>query len=47
MSEADPELWVCYCGQRAPRSEWFPHEDCDGGRPLAADEITATGGEAA
>lgn len=34
-------LWVCYCGQVAPHGSQFPHRDCQGGRPLTPDEVTA------
>lgn len=30
------ELWVCYCGAVPPLGPDFPHDDCDGGRPLAS-----------
>jgi hypothetical protein len=34
------ELWICYCSVEAERSEYFPHDDCDGGRPLTSEEMT-------
>lgn len=41
MSEPAPGLWVCYCGAVSPWSWSFPHWDCQGGRPLSAEEIAA------
>jgi hypothetical protein len=35
--EESPEYWVCYCGTVAPfNPEVFPHDDCDGGKVIAA-----------
>lgn len=33
--------WVCCCGVIAPKGEFrvFPHDDCDGGRPLTLEEL--------
>jgi hypothetical protein len=31
-----PEYWVCYCGTVEPLVLYvFPHEDCQGGKPIA------------
>lgn len=32
--------WVCCCGMVAPKGEFrvFPHDDCDGGRPLTLED---------
>jgi hypothetical protein len=40
--EASPELWVCYCGVIQPFVRYvFPHEDCQGGKPAAAEGLLA------
>ena len=45
MSETEGTgLWVCYCGEVAPWSWSFPHWNCQGGRPLSPEEITAREG---
>jgi hypothetical protein len=36
--EASPEYWVCYCGTVEPFVKYvFPHEDCQGGKMVAAE----------
>lgn len=36
--EVSPEYWVCYCGTVEPFDKYvFPHEDCQGGKMVAAE----------
>ena len=37
--------WVCCCGMIAPKGEFrvFPHDDCDGGRPLTLEDLARRG----
>lgn len=39
--ETSAEYWVCYCGVIAPKGEFrvFPHDDCDGGKLVAAEGL--------
>lgn len=34
-TEDSPEYWVCYCSVVAPHGDTFPHDDCQGGKPVA------------
>lgn len=47
MTSPVPQLFVCYCGEIAPKSTYFPHWNCDGGRALTeweALEVAQRGG---
>jgi hypothetical protein len=34
--EESPEYLACYCGVTGPVSRYFPHDDCDGAKVIAA-----------
>jgi hypothetical protein len=39
--ELNPDIWVCYCSVVEAHGPSFPHDDCQGGRPLCQAGILA------